>query len=182
MKRFFAALMLLILLVFVSTVAGAEFPFWPGYQFPFLYPMSFWGALPPLLPVRPYFSFGMTPRNLFPVLAPPAPMLRQARATVTIFFNPALSVIQVTVLPLTPVAPVVPVVPTAVVAPTTAIAPAIAPSALLLLPLLSGLGGTQPNLNFNSTSTVATPAPVPVVNSTSTFTGLTGLTALLPLI
>jgi len=174
MKRCFVALMLLILFICVSTVAGAEFPFWLGLPYPFLYQMPFWGVFPPLLPVGPFFSFRTAPRNLFPVLAPPAPMMRQARATVTIFFNPALSVIQVTVLPLTPA---VPLVPTAVVAPTTAIAPALPPSALLLLPLLTGLGTTQPNLNFNST--VAPATPVPVVNSTPS---LTGLSALLPLL
>lgn len=179
MKRSFVALMLLILLLCVSTAAGAQFSFLQGYPYPFVYPMPFWGVFPPLLPSGPFFSFGAAPRTLFPALARPVPMIRQARATVTILFNPALSVIQVTVLPLSPIAPVV---PTALVAPTTTIAPALPPSALLLLPLLSGLGtSTQPNLNFNSTSTVATPVPSPVVNSTSSV-GLTGLSALLPFI
>ncbi|MGA1864291.1 MAG: hypothetical protein ACMUHX_04445 [bacterium] len=110
------------------------------------------------------------PRTALSLLSPirmPQPF-RQAAATITIFFNPTLSVIQVTVLPITPTAAVAPAV-----APT-AIAPAIAPSALLLLPLLSGLGGTTPQTQVN---TIGSVPPVTPVTSAPT-----GLSALLPII
>jgi hypothetical protein len=103
------------------------------------------------------------------LLASPIPMLRQARATVTILFNPSQSVIQVTVLPIGPTVAAIPVA-----APATAIAPAIAPSALLLLPLLSGLGGTTPQVQVN---TIGSVPPITPVTSAPT-----GLSALLPVI
>ncbi|MGA1790905.1 MAG: hypothetical protein ACMUIM_05435 [bacterium] len=176
MKRCFTALLIIGLLVFWGGLVSAQFPFRIGASNPWMFFGNYWGPfsmLPPLLPLGPVSPFGLRLRPTFPLLSPLSPMLRQARATVTIFFNPTLSVIQVTVLPLTTPTVAAPVIAPTAIAPT-AIAPTLAPTALLFLPLLTGLGTTTPNVNLNST--VGTPN----VNVLST--APTGLSALLPII
>jgi hypothetical protein len=183
MKKYFFLMLIIALLICFSEAAFAQFPFWLGPPSPFYYPLSL-SLINPLVPylspfsapfpVGPFPSSVLPPRTSLSLLSPvrmPTPLLRQAAttATVTIYFNPALSVIQVTVLPLTPLAPA------PVPAPVTAVAPAIAPAvgltALALLPLLTGLTGpTQTKtLTRLTTTTPAIPA-------------LTGITGLLPLI
>ena len=176
MKRYFLALLVIGLLVFWSCTAGAQFPFRIGASNPFMFFGNFWGPFsifPPLLPLGHISPFGLPLRPTLPFLSLPSPMLRQARATVTIFFNPTLSVIQVTVLPLTTPAVAAPIIAPTAITPT-AVAPTLGPTALLFLPLLTGLGTTTPNINLNST--VGTPN----VNAVST--APTGLSALLPAI
>jgi hypothetical protein len=94
----------------------------------------------------------------------PRPALRGAAATVTILFNPALSIIQVTVLPVAPLAPSVavpaPIVPTAL--------PAL--TALLAAPVPAG-----PPYSYNPTAS-------PTVKRLTSTSVLPGLTALLPLL
>jgi hypothetical protein len=177
MKRYLFLLFLILMIFCFSTVALAQFPF------TFVPPSPFWYPLPFLTqPVSPFFPFpyiaplgpftipGLAPRTALSLLSPirmPQPF-RQAAATITILFNPTQSVIQVTVLPITPTVAAAPVV-----APT-AVAPAIGPSALLLLPLLTALGGTTPQTQVN---TIGSVPPVTPVTSAPT-----GLSALLPLI
>ena len=181
MKKHLVPLIIVTLLLCLTGLAGAEFPFLFGPPInPYFLPLSNLGPLPmlpPVLPFGPFLSAGLNPLMSFPQPLPLRPILRQARATaaITIFFNPTQSLIQVTVLPLPPTAAIAPVVAPTVVAPT-AVAPTIAPSALLFLPLLSALSTstTTPNVNLNST--VGTPNVN--VNSVAP----TGLSALLPFI
>lgn len=178
MKKYFFLICIIILLVGLSKIALAQFPFWFGPPNPFF---SSWSPLglfapsfsifPPLLPMGPFPSAISPPRTSLSLLSPirmPQPLLRQAAATITIFFNPTLSVIQVTVLPISPLAPAP--------APVTAVAPTVAPpalglTALALLPLLSGITGPTQTKTLTRLSTTAPTVPV-----------LTGITGLLPLI
>ena len=97
----------------------------------------------------------------------PRPLVRNAAATITIIFDPALSVVNVSALPITTLAPAVPVVPTVV-------APTIVPTGLSLLsPLLAVPAATGPPYSYNPTAT-------PTAKNTAT--ALSGLTALLPLL
>lgn len=177
MRRYLFLLILILMIFCFSKPALSQFPFTFAPPNPFLSP--FFHMPYPYFPFSPFIypaPLGpsvlpsIMPRTALSLLSPirmPQP-LRQAAATITIFFNPTLSVIQVTVLPITPTATVAPVV-----APTV-VAPAIAPSALLLLPLLTGLGGTTPQTQVN---TIGSVPPVTPVTSAPT-----GLSALLPLI
>lgn len=177
MRRYLLSLIVIILLIYLGGEASAQFPFCFGQPNPFLFPFSYIGLFPspfvfltPLPPFAPFPSVGFGQMASLSLLSPirmPQPMLRQAAATVTIFFNPTQSIIQVTVLPLSPLTAPAPVT---AVAPTVT-APAVGLTALALLPLLTGLTGpTQTKtLTRLATTTPAVPA-------------LTGLTALLPLI
>lgn len=176
-RRFFSLFIIIIVVLCFCWPATSQPPFFFGPPNPFLFPLNYFSMFPlnyfsmfpPLRPFGPYGLTGLMPRTSLPLLSAPKPMLRYARATVTIFFNPALSVIQVTVLPVTsPAATVAPIVT------PTSVAPAIAPSALFLLPLLSSLGTTTPNINLN---TVGSLPPATPVSTTPT-----GLSALLPII
>lgn len=173
MRKQISLWMVIFLILFLAGTSGAQF-FPPiGPPNPFLLSMIYPGAFsrfPSLPPLSPFIFPGLVPRQSLPMLSPIQPVLRQARATVTvtIFFNPTLSVIQLTVLPLnSPIAPLpvaTPVVP----------APVISPTALVLLPLLSGLTGPTQTKTLTRLSTTAPALPA--------LTGLAGLTALLPLI
>ncbi|MEW5804584.1 MAG: hypothetical protein AB1847_21025 [bacterium] len=158
-----------------SGFAGSSFPFYTPVPFP---------PLPLAMP-------SLQPSPLAPVLAPvslPRPMIRNAAATITIIFNPALSVVNVSALPITALAPAT-AVPTTTLPTTTA--PTIAPTALVaLLPaLLTSIAPAGPP--YNQTQTLVAPAaPAPVVPAAPaaaaakapTATVLPGLTGLLPLI
>jgi len=151
---------------FPSLPISSEYPFTPYSIYP---PMPFLNS--PFLPLPLIMSSlrPSPPRPLLPQISPPRPIIRNAAATITIFFNPTLSVIQVTVLPIGTAAPV-PVAPTAVAAPT------LAPSALALLPALltAAAPATQP-YSYNPTAS-------PTVKRLTSTSILPGLSALLPLI
>ncbi len=157
MRKYVFPLLLILMILCLSAPAQAQFPFAFAPPNPFLSPFFYtpspffsFSPFPYPAPLSPLTIPALVPRTALSLLSPirmPQP-LRQAAATITIFFNPTLSVIQVTVLPITPTAAVAPVV-----APT-AVAPAIAPSALLLLPLLTGLGGTTPQTQVNTIGSV----------------------------
>ena len=179
MKRYLFTLIIAFVIVCFGISASAQIPLFFGRQnpfFPLLMP-NMWpiapsfAMFPPPPLAGPFLAPGLPARTSLSLLAPvrmPQPLLRQAAATVTIFFNPTQSVIQVTVLPLSPVAP-----PVTVAAPTVT-TPAIGPTALLLLPLLTGLTGpTQTKTLTRLTTTTPTVPTLPA---------LTGLSALLPLI
>lgn len=171
MKGFLVFFMITFLVIFYVGSAGAQFPFWFGpfnpYTFSLSYPMHI-TMFNPIQPSAPFLFPRLSPIMPLPVLSPPKSMIRRARATVTIFFNPTQSVIQLTVLPLgSPIAPVPVVAPSALV-------PAIGPTALALLPLLSGLGGTTPQTQLNTIGSVPPITPVT--------TAPTGLSGLLPFI
>lgn len=143
----------------------SEYPFAPPSSYP---PMPFLNPsfLPlPLImpPLRP-----SSPLLLLPQISPPRPIVRNAATTITIFFNPTLSIIQVTVLPIGTAAPV-PVVPTVAAAPT------VAPTALALLPALLAATAAGPPYSYNPTAS-------PTVKRLTSTSVLPGLTALLPLI
>ena len=172
MYRCLIPLTITVLLLSFCGLAGAQFPFWIGPPNPFFFSRPYGGQFtmfPPLLPLGPFYPPGFALSTTFPQISPPVPMIRQARATLTILFNPTQSIIQVTVLPISPTVAAAPVA-----VPPTAVAPAVAPSALLLLPLLSGLGGTTPQTQVN---TIGSVPPVTPVTSAPT-----GLSSLLPLI
>ncbi len=188
MKRYIIFIVLMALLVCFSEAALAQIPFWFGLPNPFFFPMIPTGSFapsfpmfpmfPPLPPIGPFPSPFLAPRTLLSsLLSPirmPRPLLRQAAATITIFFNPTLSIIQVTVLPLSPLAAPVPVpipAPVTALAPSL-IAPAIGPTALALLPLLTGL--TAATQTKTLTRLITTAAPV--------LPALTGIAAFLPFI
>lgn len=177
MRKYLFLLFLILMIFCFSAPVQAQFPFAFTPPNPFLSPFFYmpssifsFSPFPYLAPFGPLTIPALTPRTALSLLSPirmPQPF-RQAAATVTIFFNPTQSVLQITVLPITPTAAVSPVI-----APT-AVAPAIGPSALLLLPLLTGLGGTTPQTQVN---TIGSVPPVTPVTSAPT-----GLSALLPLI
>jgi len=181
MRRYLLLSLIMLLIFSLGGKAIAQFPFPFGLSNPFLFNTPlFMGAgfpffsLPFLAPRGPFLLPGLQPRAALSLLAPVRmPRLtRHAAATVTIFFNPTLSVIQVTVLPVTAPTLVAPVVAPTVVAPT------IAPTALLFLSLLTALGtttATTPNVNVN------TAVGTPIVNVNSVVPTI-GLSALLPLI
>ncbi|MCL6582376.1 MAG: hypothetical protein K6U11_01940 [bacterium] len=145
--------------------------------------------LPSLAPV-------LRPSPLAPIPVPmsiPRPMVRNAAATITIIFNPAVSVVNVSAVPITAIAPAT-AVPTTTLPTTTT--PTIAPTALaLLLPAL--VASTAPAAPpYTQTQTLVTPAAAapgtapaaaaakvaPAATSLTTTTTLPGLTALLPLL
>ncbi|MBN2372500.1 hypothetical protein JXL19_01760 [bacterium] len=176
MKRYILALTVIVMIVCLGASARAQFPIFFGMPNPFLpllipnvWPVAPAFAMFPSLPIAgPLLASSLSARSSLSLMSPirmPQPLLRKAAATVTIYFNPAVSVIQITVLPITPLSP-----PVTVAAPTVT-APAIGPTALLLLPLLTGLTGPTQTKTLTRLSTTA-PALPP----------LTGLSALLPLI
>ncbi|MGA1876135.1 MAG: hypothetical protein ACMUIA_11060, partial [bacterium] len=100
----------------------------------------------------------------------PRPTLRSAAATITIIFDPAVSIVNVSAVPLAATAPAVPTL-----APTIA-APALAPTALTLLPaLLAAPTAATQAFSYNPTAT-------PTLKRLSSTGILGGLTSLLPLL
>ncbi|MEW5804206.1 MAG: hypothetical protein AB1847_19090 [bacterium] len=159
-----------------------------GARAPFFYAPP----VPPLYPPLPFapWPLGMPPLQTAlpqPLLAPMAARpVRNAAATITIIFNPALSVVNVSAIPLTGLA----VAPTAALVP----APTVAPTSLaLLLPALLSVAAatTKPytqTLTISTTTTAFVPpalaptAIVPTALLPTTTAVLPGLTGLLPLI
>lgn len=178
MKRWISLLFILsiILLSFNSGIAQMTsfsgifwapppLPFLPIYtRLPFGHP-GLYGTMP--FVSWPLASPYLRPFPLQPILAPmsiPGP-IRRAAATITIIFNPALSIVNVSVLPITAIA----LAPTAALVPTlVAPAPVIAPTALPLPTLLALPTASPP---FLPTTKKATATPI-----------LPGITALLPLL
>ncbi|MEW6381757.1 MAG: hypothetical protein AB1611_19440 [bacterium] len=207
MKRWTILLPILSVVLFTSSSGIAQMTVFSGG----IGPQTAYSSIPQLFPpVAPFVSSAFyTPAPFLPLpslppslhpspLAPlpvplsiPRPMVRNAAATITIIFNPALSVVNVSAVPITAIAPTT-TVPTTTL-PTTTV-PTIAPTAALLLPAL--LASTVPaGPPYNQTQTLVTPAaPIaapaaaaankvtPAATTLTTTTALPSLTALLPFI
>ena len=176
-----------IMLFSVNSGTAQMFPF-PGAfgpQYPFFY-------APPVNPFYPSLPFlpwpigmpGVRTAPVQPLLAPmgaPLPM-RYAAATITIIFNPALSVVNVSAVPIPAIAPV----PTATLVPVPTVVPTVAPTALAaLLPVLLATAAPAgpPYTQIQTVSGTVPAFPLaPAAAAPTTTTVVPGLTALLPLI
>ncbi|MGA1875555.1 MAG: hypothetical protein ACMUIA_08095 [bacterium] len=147
------------------------FPLFSGFpiaSYPRYTPLPFYSPLPFfLVPLTMPFIPLSQPRPHVASINFPQHLVRSAAATITIIFDPALSVVNVSAVPIGTLIPPVPVVPTVV-------APTVVPTGLSLLsPLLAVPAATGPPYSFNPTAT-------PTAKNTAT--ALSGLTALLPLL
>ncbi|MEW6379145.1 MAG: hypothetical protein AB1611_06015 [bacterium] len=179
MRKWVSLLFIAIIVAFSFSPGSAQMLAYPGAlgsRAPFFY-------VPPISPLYAPAPFATLPLGMPPLLtAAPRPLLapmgipqpvRNAAATITIIFNPALSVVNVSAVPIATAVPVVPTVPTAVVpAPTTT------PTAIAtLLPALLSVPTGPP---WTQTQTISTTAIVPTLPAATAT--IPGLSVLLPFI